>query len=70
MKKFKIISHDLLYDTVLFNGESEEPFEELYKFNRKTFGDTTDKVFRDSQLRHYLKYIMNQGGKITIEIEK
>ena len=70
MKKFKILSEDELYEKVLYSGESEEPFEELHKFKRKTFGDVFDRDFRDSQLRHYLKHIMNYGGKIVIEIER
>ncbi len=70
MKKYKILSENKLYDKILFEGESEEPFKELHDFKIKTFGDIKDKEFRYSQLRNYLKHIVNNGGKITIEIEK
>jgi len=65
-RKYKLISDTGL---VLYEGESVDPMEDLYFFKRKTFGDTIDKEFRQSGLRHYLKRIMNSGGSITIQME-
>ena len=57
-------------DKVLYEGESEEPFEELHKFKRKTFGDATDRDFYKSEFRSRLKALFNNGGEITIKINK
>ena len=64
--KYQILSEGI----VLFEGESEEPFEELHKFKRKTFGDVFDTEFRFSELRYKLKKIVNDGGEISIKIIK
>ena len=67
--KYKIISDNEMFDKVLYIGESDEPFEEIQKFKRKAFSDLFDKKFKYSQLRNYIKHIMNNGGKLIIEIE-
>ena len=66
MKNYQIISEG----KVLFEGESEDPFEELYLFKKKTFGDVFDRRFRASPLKEALKGVMNHGGEITIKIIK
>lgn len=55
-------------EELLHEGESEEPFEELHKFKRRTFGDVSDKEFRASSLRIRLKHLFNCGGEIKIKI--
>lgn len=65
------IKYKILTDTndILYIGESEEPFEELHKFKRRTFSDVFNTEFRHSTLRWYLKRIINNGGTIKIEIQ-
>ena len=64
-RKFQLLSED---GKVLHEGVSEDPIEELQKLKRKTFGNTTDKEFKKSPLREFIKGLMNGGGKIVVSI--
>jgi len=59
-----------LSGTDWMRGEIIKRFDELQKFKRKTFGDVRNMEFRHSDLGYYLKSLMNNVGKIIIEIEK
>ncbi len=67
MTVYKLILRD--EGKVIYEIETNEPFEHLVELERKTFG-SMDKEFRASPIRSFLKRMFNHGGKIEIEITR